>query len=274
MKLAAIYNIYDGEELLEGSLKSIRANVDLVIAVTQSVSNFGNINENIKNIVKNLNDKKLIDKIIWYKPNLNISASQNEIIKKKLGYVLAKNEKSTHFFHIDTDEFYDDTDFKKAKELITKYHLPATACTIFNYFKEPIYQMVPKEKFFVPFIHKISNELMLARPYPILADPTRTVALKQKRNFISRLWKKKSKKIDHIYVFTEEQLVMHHYAYVRNDITSKVINRSNRTSDKGVEKFLELWKNWKPGIKIIKPAKGPLIEYDVKKVENKFNINI
>jgi len=42
MKIGVSYNLFDGEELLESSIKSIRKNVDYISVVYQTVSNFGN----------------------------------------------------------------------------------------------------------------------------------------------------------------------------------------------------------------------------------------
>ena len=42
MKVGVSYNLFDGEELLEDSIKSIRNNVDYISVVYQTVSNFGN----------------------------------------------------------------------------------------------------------------------------------------------------------------------------------------------------------------------------------------
>ncbi len=41
MKLAAIYNVWDGVELLKHSIASIKQDVDLIIIVYQDISNFG-----------------------------------------------------------------------------------------------------------------------------------------------------------------------------------------------------------------------------------------
>ena len=41
MKLAAIYNVWDGEEHLLGSMKCLTGHIDLFIIVFQRVSNFG-----------------------------------------------------------------------------------------------------------------------------------------------------------------------------------------------------------------------------------------
>ena len=43
MKLAAIYNVWDGVELLRGSMESVKDGVDLFIIVYQNVSNIGEV---------------------------------------------------------------------------------------------------------------------------------------------------------------------------------------------------------------------------------------
>jgi hypothetical protein len=42
MRLGISYNVFDGEELLESSIKLIRDNVDFISVVYQTTSNFGN----------------------------------------------------------------------------------------------------------------------------------------------------------------------------------------------------------------------------------------
>ena len=41
MKVGISYNLFDGEELLEASIKSVRDNVDYISIVYQTESNFG-----------------------------------------------------------------------------------------------------------------------------------------------------------------------------------------------------------------------------------------
>jgi len=43
MKLAAIYNVWDGVELLHGSIECIKDHVNQIIIVWQNVSNIGEI---------------------------------------------------------------------------------------------------------------------------------------------------------------------------------------------------------------------------------------
>jgi hypothetical protein len=41
MKLAAIYNAWDGVELLKGSMNCLKDGVDIFIVIYQDVSNYG-----------------------------------------------------------------------------------------------------------------------------------------------------------------------------------------------------------------------------------------
>ena len=55
MKLGVSYNIFDGEELLEGSIKQIKDQVDYISVVYQTISNFGNsCNEDLVNFLNKL----------------------------------------------------------------------------------------------------------------------------------------------------------------------------------------------------------------------------
>lgn len=84
MKLGISYNLFDGEELLEKSILSIRENVDYISVVFQMVSNLGDIcNPNIKNQLIELKSKGLINDFYLYIPDLNNSPHYNEITKRR-----------------------------------------------------------------------------------------------------------------------------------------------------------------------------------------------
>ena len=86
MKIGVAYNFFDGEELLESSIKSIRNNVDYITVIYQQISNFGlNSKINIKDFLQDLVNKKLIDDFIEYKPRVGAGGHFNEIVKRNLG---------------------------------------------------------------------------------------------------------------------------------------------------------------------------------------------
>jgi hypothetical protein len=64
MKVGISYNVFDGEELLENSIKSIRDNVDYVSVVYQTVSNFGNpCDDGLVPLLEKLVKDGLVDEI-------------------------------------------------------------------------------------------------------------------------------------------------------------------------------------------------------------------
>ena len=64
MILGVSYNIFDGEEVLEGSIKQIRDQVDFISVVYQTKSNFGNTaDSNLVPLLENLKSRGLIDKL-------------------------------------------------------------------------------------------------------------------------------------------------------------------------------------------------------------------
>ena len=64
MNLGIAYNVFDGLELLEGSIKSVRNCVDYIVVVYSTISNFKNqSNIDVKKFVTELLDKKLISNV-------------------------------------------------------------------------------------------------------------------------------------------------------------------------------------------------------------------
>jgi len=133
MKLAAIYNVFDGEELLEFSINSIRKQVDLIIVVYQVISNFGDKNLQLEDYLTDLKTKKIIDTLIPYKPQLDKKPQFNEIEKRVSGALEALNEKCSHIIHMDSDELYDDLQFDSAKQYLAKNSILSSVCPIYNY---------------------------------------------------------------------------------------------------------------------------------------------
>lgn len=211
-KLAAIYNIFDGQENLVSSIKSIRENVDIIIAVQQEVSNFGN--KHTINLKKFLQNIKEIDFVLNYEPNLLLIAGKNEFNKRIIGLKKAIDLGCTHYLHIDCDEEYDKLNFKKAYNKILENDYDSTACNLINYFKFKDLMIDEKSDYYVPFIHKIQKGKMhlgLESPYPVYVDKTR-----------------KGNPVNNFYLFKEEELQMHHFSWVRNNIEEKLINSTAR----------------------------------------------
>ena len=233
MKLAAIYNVWDGEELFEQSLNSIKDHVDDVIIVWQEQSNFGEYYDPLYAIA----GKGHLHK---YTPDLTESGQQNEINKRMIGIRLAAQRGNTHFLHIDCDEIYDPKQFAQAKEKAKNYDV--TACRLYTYYKEPCYRLTPIEDYWVPFICKIKKGMGIGNFFKY-CDPTRGV----------------SSGYDSTYAFEQDELMMHHYSYIRNDIGRKLRNSSARGNFKDIAGMVERFNNWKEG--------DPLINFEGYEIE-------
>ena len=97
MKIGVSYNLFDGEELLESSIKSIRNNVEYISVVYQTISNFGNeCNEGLVPLLEELKSKGLIDELFEYNPKVNKGGHYNEIKKRNLGLYLSEGAECTH----------------------------------------------------------------------------------------------------------------------------------------------------------------------------------
>lgn len=209
MKLAAIYSVYDSEELLEGSIRQIREHVDVVIVVVQSKSNWGESYNGGEKEAYRLKEIGLIDHVIDYYPYLwndRLSGCKNETEKRKLGFHLAKLKGCTHYIHMDCDEYYFSHEFLKAKQWVIDNKLEASYCKIQSYVKYPTLALDNLEGYYVPFICEMQEGLKHGFcEWPVLVDPTRKATHRNIR---------------------EADITMHHYTSIRKDIARKYRNSS------------------------------------------------
>lgn len=216
MRLGVSYNLYDGEELLAASIKSIREEVDYICVVYQNTSNSGMTRDvPIEPYLKQLLNEGLVNELIYYSPSLVEGRHQNEKAKRRLGMLACKRNKCTHFLDMDVDEFYRSAELHKAKKLIEKYDLEVTAVSIIEYLKNPCWRLVsnymfpPNNEnyvFYVPFICKITSRHQIAM-FPCLVDPTRGIF-----------------RDGRFYLFPKHDIAMHHMSTIRKDLCLKLAN--------------------------------------------------
>ena len=256
MKLAAVYSVFDSEELLPYSISSIRDLVDEIIIVYQTVSNCGNThpNESFVSFISELG----VDNLVLYQPSITNhphNAELNERNKRGIGCKHAMNLGCTHFVFVDCDEFYDREQFIQAKKQIIDNDYDSSACQMATYYKSPTYRLTPNEEYYVPFITKLQpgvTQLANFPDYPVLADPSR-------KSFPWNNFKK----------FERSELEMHHFTMVRKDIELKFKNHSTLSTRRySFEQLVSDFNNFKPGDKLVPPFE----KYDVTIVDNKFNI--
>lgn len=225
MKLGVSYSVWDGEELLEASIKSIRENSDYINVVWQRKSWFGEpCDENLESLLLSLKEKGLIDECIEFVPDFNIKPVDNEFSKRSLGLKYVQKARCTHFLIMDTDEFYRPEDFKNAKEYILKHNITHSFCNQYLYpsinYRESI-----AAGFYAVFIHKISIFSKLVKdaysPFPFFVDPTKQIPIRlgSKCCFLNNI-------------------VMHHFGGVRKDARRKFRNSAANLTLKDQENLV------------------------------------
>lgn len=197
MVRAAIYNVFDGEELLEGSINCIRQDFDKVTAIVQTISNHGNKYMGGFYEVERLFYKGLIDYVEVFAPNLHRSAMQNETDKRNIGIKIARKLRATHFMHLDCDEYW---------ESVPE---PDQAHRMYTYFKVPTLRYKEKEPYYVPGLITLRRNTQVGSfNCGFYCDPTRRPNHK----------------------LTEGSEIMHHFSYVRKDINRKIENSSAKSN--------------------------------------------
>lgn len=258
MKLGVCYNFFDGEELLEGSISSVRNHVDYICVIFQNISNYGNpCNPNNQKMLDELL-KTHIDEVYIYHPNLSLPPHENEVKKRNIGLEMCRKAGCSHILGMDADEFYISDQLEKCKNIIETHSIEQSFCKMLTYFKAPIYQIVPPEEYYVPFICKIKGGSKFVHNYssPVLVDPTR------------RLTGLKS-----VRIFKRDEIEMHHMSFVRKNIRVKLENSTAKVNFRDIESYIKRFERWKKGEKNFHPSNPPEFR-DTKVVDNIFNINI
>jgi hypothetical protein len=232
MKLGISYNIFDGEELLEGSIKQIKDQVDYISVVCQTTSNFGKpCSENLIPLLKKLKKEKLIDEVLLYTPNVQNGGHFNEIQKRNVGLNSSLKVNCSHHMSMDCDEYYISDEFTNLKNLVEEGDYDSSYCQMLTYHHSWEYILDPPEDYYVSLITKINENSLyvLGAPAPVLVDPTRRI-LNLKRPLILR----------------REQIQMHHGSYIRNNIKTKLENSSASVNfNHEIEKIVEYYNKWK-----------------------------
>ncbi len=235
MLLGVSYSLWDGEELLEHSIKSIRRNVDYISVVYQEVSNHGQpCAPGLRNMLEELMSKGLIDNIHLFVPDLadtgGENASINETRKRNIGLNISRAVGCSHHMTIDTDEFYTDGQFRYMKEIMGSGDFGTAYCQHCQYYKDSIYILKNKEQEYVAAIEKITPETKYVYMIeaPVAVDPTRKT-----NNTTYR-------------IFTRDEVEMHHMSFVRKDIRKKLMNHSSRRffTEEGVNMIAEYYDKW------------------------------
>jgi hypothetical protein len=142
VKLAAVYNAFDGLENLKLSIDSIKDNVDLIEIVHGKYDNHA-----------------------------------GEMAKRQAGIDRAVANGATHVILMDCDEVYIPHEFAIGKKIVEHRGFMQTYAPMITYYKHTNVCFAENEKYYVPFIQKV-GVLELNTKWPMLCDPTRKTQYK------------------------------------------------------------------------------------------------
>ena len=250
MNLIALYSVFDGEELLEGSVRQIRPFVDFVLCSVQEVSYTGRRYEGGVDKANQLKRLGLVDQVAMFRPFPEERPQINELRKRFGAITLGFNAGFSHFLHMDCDEYYLPEQFAQAKAFVEEGGFDGSLVYSKTYFKRPDWEMDDVDRAFFTFIHRYRGGLSCCGSnFPYVCDPTRTVDAKN------------------IKVLDREMITLHHYSWVRNDIWRKVRNSSTGGVMEAAG-VLEDYEQAEVG------ALVKLLRRRIRLGENKFNITV
>jgi hypothetical protein len=248
--------LFDGEELLEGSIKQIRNQVDYISVVYQTVSNFGNpCDSGLVPLLERLKSEGLVDELFEFSPKVNKGGHSNETQKRNIGLALSQGAGCTHHMSMDSDEYYLPSEFENLKKMIVDGDYDSSFCQMQTYYKSWEYSLNPAEEYYVSLIFKIKpdSEYIIGYPAPVLVDPTRRLSPSNKPLVLKR-----------------EEIQMHHGSYIRNNVRVKLQNSSASINfNKDIDRITNHYENWKYPEKVLWGG-APSALHTVKKVDNLF----
>jgi hypothetical protein len=219
---------FEGTEHIKNIAYEVRNECDYIVVCLQRKSYVGDdISREDIDECERLLSKKLIDNIIWFEfdNNLNKRAKDGVDIREvprrieadKRNYIIQHLEDNgcSHAIVVDSDEFYDGTQFKIAKKCINDNDADTvTYCQYVNYWRDYQHYIVWPFKTFVPFISPIRFRYEFrCGCFGFAVDPTRIYKLE----------------IGDSYSIFEWNIVhMNHFSWIRKDIRKKINSWSSK----------------------------------------------
>lgn len=248
--------VFDGFELLEAAIKSVRQVTDFISVTYQNTSYFGNpASPDLLTTLENLRNQKLIDKLIFFETNLKIHHKINELNLRNVGLNASREAGCTHHISADVDEFYKPQELEFAKSVMDGSDYDFSIVPQEVYFKDPTYLVTPSQNLLAAFMHPVENEYEMNKTFPFRIEVTR-----------------RFKKYDKFRVFTKQEIIMHHMSYVRKDIKAKFANSDNAQYIYKLQKFIENHDTYKLGGRVC--LLPDYLNRKTIEVDNIFNIRI
>ena len=242
-RLAVSYNFFDGEELLEDSILSVREVAQHVSVVFQTTSHWGRAHPNprIHLFLESLVTRGLVDSLIEFNPNHekisrslpdvrdNVSFHQYDVAKRNMGLQDAISAGCNLYLSLDADELYVP---KQLDYMAKEIHLGNWDFGVVQhvqYWRTNTYIKFWAEQEFVSGVIKIRPDVQFQYGYPtgFAIDPARS----PNSNKIRR--------------FRRFEVTMHHMSMVRLNIAQKYLNHGAQMDLASEVKSIERhYKNW------------------------------
>lgn len=249
--------VYDGYELLEFAVKSIRNQIDYISVTYQNISYFGNPTDpELEILLKQLKSMGLIDELVYFEPDLSLHHKENELRLRNLGLEASRKAGCSHHISADVDEFYKSNQLEYAKKVMEEGDFDFSVAYMDIYYKDPTFLVIPDQNLLVSFIHPVENEYNKEINYPIFPFHMETT-----RRFTNHTKYR---------IFNKDEFKIHHMSYVRKDIYKKFKNSDNGRFYKN--KFFDNFENYQLGGRVC--LVPDFLNRRTTKVENTFNIQL
>ena len=242
---------FEGSELVKSITKEIREHVDYIVVCLQEKSYHGepilqfDIDE-----INMCKSAGLVDEIIWYSPDLSYLNEESfspdiprilETEKRNMMIQHLEDVGCSHDIIIDSDEFYINHEFKRAKDIFNNNpDMHVSYCQYINFYRDCRHYMLWPWDSYVPFIADIKYRFVYKNgTFDKPSDPTR-------RYFIPP---DDDCKAFHTYRW--DVVHMNHLSWIRLDITKKINAWSSKKYFDNIpnlkERILERFYNYKDG---------------------------
>jgi hypothetical protein len=227
-KLGVSYNVYDGTETLEASIRSLRSYSSYISVVFQKLSNFDEpVSDFDVSNIERLLKLGLIDEVFMYDPkkySSDLQGTCNEINKRQIGIDLSSENYCDIHMSIDTDEVYETKKLHYALWRFIRSRCTTSVCNHRQYVHDSTWELSKPEGGFVTLFEKIRKgayDHKIKLPYPV--DPTRVFASKNMS----------------VLRFFRFEIEMHHLTLIRRDIEKKYRNSSALVTESSASEVLK-----------------------------------
>lgn len=206
------YSVFNGEELLEASLRSIRAEVDYIVLVYQTQSWYGvPAAETLLPFLESLRAAGLADELVEYQVDLKLKPKNNEFAKRNLGLEYVRRNGCDYFMGLDCDEFFIASEMAFGKAFIVENYITHSYVPVLCYGEKPTQVLLDAPgTSYAPFFGEVHSgpQMQPNTHIPCRVEPSK----KMQHFFGARYW-----------VFDRE-VQMHHMSYIRKNLQHKIDN--------------------------------------------------